>query len=169
MPAEILNRQNLRDTLAGLTAWQTWTGLADLMARKARIQWPEVNYNQLPAICLSLGASARANISSVADSSSNFRTSGSILVEIFADHDNADDWQTGEDDFGTQVFGLLEEFVAALDDQTLIVHRIQIPENSLKPGAVNTFHAQDADADGNDDATEKVVWSASFSVHWGLG
>ena len=53
MGVDISNRVKLRNALADLSTWQTWTGLADQSARRARIVWPELELNVFPQMVIS--------------------------------------------------------------------------------------------------------------------
>ena len=70
MGVDISNRVKLRNALADLSTWQTWTGLADQSARRARIVWPELELNVFPQMVISLNGSRWSELGS-ADSGSN--------------------------------------------------------------------------------------------------
>ena len=164
--AEITNLDALRDTLADLAQWSSWTGLATTAERLDRIACPELDdAAALPAISVDFGAGRRVN-SSGSDPESNFRPFGRMVVSVYDLDDESDGTLTERyRAFADKFFELMDQLAAA--QGPVIVNNLAYPEPPIVRTPVNIFGAQDANADGIDDATEVLIWVGVFSFDWG--
>ena len=166
MGVDISNRVKLRNALADLSTWQTWTGLADQSARRARIVWPELELNVFPQMVISLNGSRWSELGS-ADSSSQMRAAGALAVKVWDAYDTDNTLQEDEDRFGGLVGDLIRDYVGRDEAFELLSQGINQPANPYTLMAQNTHHSQDVDADDVDDATQLLVWQGVFFVDWG--
>lgn len=168
MPAaEIENLNSLRNLLADLPVWVTWTGLGTTELRLARVAACELeDAASLPAICIDFGAGRRIN-AGANDSSANYRPSGTFGVSVYAFDDEAggDDLTTRFLNFAGNFFQLIDEIVSVQEE--IIVGSIQYSDQPITRDAVNVFQAEDANDDSVDDSDPKPVWVGSFILSWG--
>ncbi|MBL8815260.1 MAG: hypothetical protein JNL58_04465 [Planctomyces sp.] len=165
---EITNLTALRNLLADLPTWVTWTGLATTPERLDRIAAPELSdAMSLPAICIDFGSGRRINPYG-SDSSANFRPSGQLVVSVY-DLDAVDSGSVTEryTVFADRFFGLIDSLIEAASMAEIMINNVVYPDAPIIRGPVNVRSAQDENADKADDAFEIDVWFGTFSFTWG--
>jgi len=166
MGVDINNRITLRNALADLATWQTWTGLADQSARRARIVWPEMDVDVFPAMLIGLNG-LRWTETGNADSSSQMRVSGGLSVRVWDEFTDGETVQDDMDRFGGLVGDLIADYVRQEETFALLLNSITQDAEPYSLLQQNTHHSQDEDEDGVDDTTERLLWEGRFSVAWG--
>ncbi len=168
MSHEISARTDLKNLIASLDAWQDWTGLNEA-GSAARIGWPTVAIESLPAIVIVTLAGGRRNTGN-SDSSANFRSKGGLAVLVFDEVSDPDDLMASDTDFGTKFFALLDELVEQAHSTELMIADITYGDNPYRMDQFNSSTAIDADADDEDDeaSTVKRCWVGEFQIQTGI-
>jgi len=166
MGVDINNRVALRNAFADLATWQTWTGLADQSARRARIVWPELLLDVYPQMVISLNG-LRWSEQGSADSSSQMRSTGGLAVKVWDTYDTDNTVQEDEDRFGGLVGDLIRDYVGQEEVFPVLLQGVNQPANPYTLMVQNSHHAQDVNDDGIDDVAELLVWQGVFFVDWG--
>ena len=171
MGVDINNRISLRNALADLPTWVSWTGLPDQSQRRARIVWPELDPGvAFPAMEIGLAGTQYSETGN-ADASSQFRAAGSLTVLIWdAVAESVVDpatLQADADRFGGLVGDLISEYISQEQALPLLLQTITQPATPYVLGTKNTHHAADDDEDGVDDVAAVSVWQGVFTVNWG--
>lgn len=166
---EITNLQALRDALADLAQWVTWTGLATSAARKERIGLPELEDSAaMPAMVIDLLSGFRAN-AGASDSSASFRPYGRMVVSIFdVDPEGSGDPLTDRYlAFADKFFQIIDELTDIATDGAVQIGNIAYPDGPIQRTPVNLYAAQDTNDNGIDDATTVPIWFGTFTLNWG--
>ena len=164
---EVANRTALRNLIASLTSWQTWTGLNETNS-KLRIGWPESGDLAFPCIVIVILAGARVN-SQGSDSSANFRSRGGLGVLVFDKIDDGDDLTAADTAFATNFFGLMDDLIEAAHATELMIEQIDYGENPYEISSINSSHPVDANSDGVDDEAtiEQLFFHGAFQIQTG--
>jgi hypothetical protein len=156
---EFLMLEAIRDWMATLTTWQTWTGLSG-DPLKARVVWPIKNAPALPVCVLGLMGGQTINLTGAAGGS-NFVPSGSIGMWLYAADTDPDDEQAGYTTFGDLFFALISEMADKAHEAPVKFNQFITPE---VPIVRSTWVATEDEMD----AGLGLWWQGQVTVRWGV-
>mgnify|MGYP000107807526 CR=1 FL=1 len=155
---EVLQLEAIRDWMATLTAWQTWTAL-DETGSKARIVWPIKAAPALPVCVLALNGGRTVNLTGAAGGS-NFQPSGSITLWIYAADTAPTDPQTGYSDFADLFYGLVSAMADAAHVAPVLFNEFSTPD----PPIVHSTWVNFEDTDEG----LAAWWQGQITIRWGV-
>tara|TARA_R110000868_G_scaffold73672_2_gene213488 strand:+ start:2729 stop:3220 length:492 start_codon:yes stop_codon:yes gene_type:complete len=155
---EILQLEAIRDWIASLTVWQTWTGLAETPA-KARVVWPLKSAPTLPVCVLSLNGGRLVNLSGAAGGS-NFQPSGIVTAYIYAADTAPTDPQVGYSDFADLFYQLIAAMADAAHQAPVLFNEFTTPELPIVHSSWVNFEETD---EGLAD-----WWQGQLVIRWGV-
>lgn len=148
----------IRDWMATLPLWQSWTGLTgdDL---KARVVWPIKDAPALPVCVLFLKGGRTINKTGAAGGS-NFDPSGMIGMAIYAADTGGEDEATGYTDFGDMFFALKQQMADYAHTAPVLFNEFTTDEIPIvRSSWVNTEEDQEGMA---------AWWQGVLNCRWGV-
>lgn len=151
---EITYLESIRDWMATLTVWQTWTGLSG-DALKARVVWPLKAAAALPVAVLSIGASTTKNLTGAAGGA-NFQPDGVFKMWVYAEDTNADP-MISYSDFADMLFQLKAEMADKAHEAPVLFNEFSISDEAI-------YHSSDV----LDETVTDAYWFGLIMIRWGV-